>query len=117
MAFASKHNKGGIDWNIDTTDFTFLTREDSYKKDPETIHKVRGLYINKKSSFGDHPVAICDGYFLDLPDYMTDDVKEILKDEEDVETIKAGKVGIKIEEFYQEKFKKTCYGARWVDLI
>lgn len=117
MGFAAKHNKGGIDWNVDTTDFKFISRADAFKEKPDQIHTLKGLYINTKGNFGDHPVAICDGYFVDLPENILDDVKEILHSEEDIETIKAGKVGFKIEQYQSEKFKKTCHGIKWVDLI
>lgn len=117
MSFASKHNKGSIDWGVDTNGFTFTSRQEAYKAKPEAIHTVKGLYINTKGNFGDHPVAICDGYFVDLPENLLEDVKEILKSEEDISEIKAGKVGFKVEEYQSEKFKKTCYGIKWVDLI
>lgn len=117
MGFAAKYNKGGIDWEIDTEGFEFIQRGAAYKEKSDAVHTVRGLYINTKGNYGDHPVAICDGYFIDLPENILDDVKEILKSEEDIQTIKEGKVGFKIEEYYSEKFKKTCYGIRWVDLV
>lgn len=117
MGFAAKHNKGAIDWNVVTDGFTFVKREEAYKENKDAVHTVKGLYINKKGNFGDHPVAICDGYFVDLPENLIDDVKEILKTEEDIEEIKAGKVGFKIEQYESEKFKKTCYGIRWVDIV
>ena len=116
MSFATKHNKGGIDWKVDTTNFKFLKREDAYKKDPEKVYTLRGLYINTKGQFKDHPVAILDDCLLDLPDYMTEDVLEILHTEEDIAAILNGVVGFKIEEFTDKKFKKTCYGIKWVDL-
>lgn len=116
MSFANRHNKGAIDWGIDTSNFSFVTREEAYKANPENVHKLCGLYINTKGKFGDHPVAICENAFIDFPDYMTDDIKEILANTEEVEEIKAGKVGFKIEEFQDKKFKKTCYGVKWVDL-
>lgn len=116
MSFANRHNKGAIDWGIDTSDFSFVTREDAYKTNPENVHKLCGLYINTKGMFKDHPVAICENAFIDFPDYMTDDIKEILANSEDVADIKAGKVGFKIEEFIDKTFKKTCYGIKWVDL-
>lgn len=117
MGFAAKHNRGGIDWEVNTEGFEFVNRANAYKEEPDAVHTVKGLYINKKGNFGDHPVAICDGYFLDLPENLLDDVKEILHSEEDIQEIKSGKVGFKIEEYQSEKFKKTCYGIRWVDIV
>ena len=116
MGFAARHNKGGIDWNVNTKGFEFVQRAKAYKENADAVHTVKGLYINTKGIYGDHPVAICDGYLIDLPENILDDVKEIFKSEEDIQTIKEGKVGFRIEEYQSEKFKKTCYGIRWVDL-
>lgn len=116
MSFANRHNKGAIDWGIDTSDFSFVTREEAYKSNPDNVHKLFGLYINTKGKYKDHPVAICENAYIDFPDYMTEDIKEILASSEDVAEIKAGKVGFKIEEFQDKKFNKTCYGIKWVDL-
>ena len=99
MGFAAKHNKGSIDWNVNTEGFEFVQRAKAYKEKSDAVHTVKGLYINTKGNFGDHPVAICDGYFIDLPENLLDDVKEILKSEEDIQTIKEGKVGFRIEEY------------------
>jgi hypothetical protein len=116
MSFANRHNKGSIDWGIDTKDFPFHTREGAYKADPDKTYVLKGLYINRKGNYGDHPVAICDGFFIDFPDYMTDDVKDILVSDEDIADIRSGKVGFKLEQFIDKKFKKTCYGVKWVDI-
>lgn len=116
MSFATRHNKGGIDWGVDTTGFEFMTREKLYKKGPNNIYTVRGFYINTKGKFGDHPVAITDNCFIDFPDYMTEEIKEVLKSEEDIADIKAGKVGFTIQEFTDKTFGRTCYGISWEDL-
>ena len=116
MGFAAKHNKGSSDWGIDSNDFPFMKRNEVYKKDPEKVHKLLGIYINSKGNYDPHPVAISEGYKVDLPDYMTEDVREILKDEEDIANIKSGKVGFKLEEYTDKKYKKLCYGVKWVDI-
>lgn len=116
MSFASRHNKGGIDWEVDTTGFEYMTREKLYKAGKNNIYTLKGLYINKKGRFGDHPVAITENCFIDLPDYMTDECKGILKSEEDIADIKAGKVGFTIQEFTDKTFGRTCYGISWEDL-
>lgn len=116
MSFATKHNKGSIDWDIDTKEFSFVTREKAFKANPENVHILCGMYINTKGNFGDHPVAICENAFIDFPDYMLEECQEILKDDEDIADIKARKVGFKIQQFTDKKFKKTCYGIQWVDI-
>ena len=115
MSFATKHRKGGIDWGINADGFEFKTREELYKEDPEKIYTLRGLYINKKGRFGDHPVAITDEFFVDFPDYMCEEMEAVLKDSEDIEDIKSGIVLFKISTFEDKNFKKLCYGIEWID--
>lgn len=119
MGLMSKYNKGGVKFDVDITGFTFVDLKSLYKKSPKgEKYVIDGLYINKKSSFGDHPVAILgkEEMLVDLPSHLTDTVKEMLKDEEVVEAIKAGKVGFSVEEYTQDKYKKTCYGINWEDI-
>ena len=119
MSFANRHNKGGIDWKIGdlkTDSFQFWKREECYKEAPDKTYKLRGIYINKKGKFGDHPVAILDDRFMDFPDYMTDEVKEILTSEEDIADIIAGRVGFTLEQYTDKNFGRECVGVRWVDL-
>ena len=119
MGLMDKYNKGGVTFEIDIKDFSFVTLETLYKRDNgKTVFPVDGLYINKKSSFGDHPVVISasEKMLVDLPSHMTDDVKEILQDPEVIEAIKIGHVGFTVQEYEQKKFKKTCYGAKWEDI-
>ena len=118
MSFANKHNKGGVLFEVDIKDFKFRSLKDLYQEEPKAVYGVDGLYINSKSKYGDHPVAIISalGILVDFPGYMTDDVKQILSDPEDVESIKSGKVGFSIEEFTDKNFGKTCYGVKWEDM-
>lgn len=119
MSFANRHNKGGVDWKIGdlkTESFQFWKREECYKEAPEKVYKLRGIYINKKGKFGDHPVAILDDRFMDFPDYMTDEVKDILQSEEDVADIIAERVGFTLEQYTDKNFGRECIGVRWVDL-
>ena len=118
MGLMNKYNKGGVLFDIDIKDYVFVDLQSLFEKAPEIVWKVDGLYINKKSAFGEHPVAIscADKMLIDLPSHLTEDVKLILQDSEVVEAIKAGKVGFSIHKYYQEKFKKDCYGINWEDI-
>lgn len=121
MSFAAKHNKGAIDWGIDTEGFEYFKLADIYEIAGDDVVNLHGLFINSKnnSEYGDSCVAITSDRFVNLPQYMIHEVKEILSDPEDVEAIKAGKVGFKIRTYESEKKKgkdKTCYGVSWVDL-
>ena len=119
MSFATKHNKGAI-FNCNTEGFTYKKLEDLYiDNGKDAIYAVQGIYINRKSEYGDTPVAICDSFFVNLPQHLLDDCEGILKDQNDIDAIKAGMVGFKIEEYESDKKKgndKTCYGIKWVDI-
>lgn len=119
MSFAKKYNKGKERiFDIDITDFRFMSMEDVFKNFGENTIKVDGLYINTKSDYGDHPVAINvdDGLLIDMPQHMTEVVEEILKDSESISLIKKGYVGLRAQKYISKKYKKTCYGAEWVDM-
>ena len=119
MGIMSKYNKGGVKFEIDINGFRFVTLEDLFSRDGgKTIFGIDGLYINKKSNFGDHPVAIVgvEGILVDLPSYMVEDVRVILSDPEAVEAIKNGHVGFSVQMYEQKQYKKTCYGVRWEDI-
>lgn len=119
MSFLDKYNKGGVTFDIDISGFTFIDLKSLYKKAPQgEVFGIDGMYINKKSSYGDHPVAILgkEELLVDLPSHLTEVVKDMLKDEEIVDGIRAGKVGFTIEEYEQKKFKKTCYGIKWKEI-
>lgn len=118
MSFAARHSKGSV-FQCNTEGFNYFKLSELYAADgANTVYPIQGLYINRKSEYGDAPVAICAECFVNLPSYMMDEVTEILHSEADIEDIKAGKVGFTIESYEKEigKKTKTCYGIRWCDL-
>lgn len=119
MSFASKHNKGAL-FNCNTEGFEYKNLDELYKdNDAETVYPIQGIYINRKSEYGDAPVAILMDCFANLPKHMLDECLEILKDDDDINQIKAGCVGFVIEPYESDKKKgkdKTCYGVKWVDI-
>ena len=116
MSFASKHNKGAIDWGIDTKDFEYYSLADLRDMAGDDNHLCCGLFINSKnnSEYGPSVVLIMEDKFVNLPSHMLDEVKEILSDPEDVEAIKNGKVGFDIREY--ESHKKKCLSISWIDI-
>lgn len=68
---------------------------------PDTVTlKVRSIYMNRKSKFGDHYVVLAeteDGkiYGVNLPKFNNETVIGILNNDEMVTAINAGKCGIK----------------------
>lgn len=116
-SFASKFNK--TTFGIDTTDFQYTKLADIFKSENEggkdVVHKINGLYVHK-SRLGDSPVAIDEENkrLVNLPGYIAGTVREILADDEAVQTIKDGKVGYTIYEY--EARGKKCYSISFVDL-
>lgn len=117
MSFASRHNKGSK-FNVNTEGFEYKSLEDLYKEDPAAICRIQGIYINKKSKYGDAPVAICDGFFANLPTHLLDECLSILANDDDVNDIKAGAVGFTIYTYEKEDEKKpqTYYSINWEDI-
>lgn len=116
-SFASKFNK--TTFGIDTTDFQYTKLADIFNSKNEggkdVVHKFNGLYVHK-SQLGDSPVIIDEENkrLVNLPSHTAETVREILADDEAVETIKAGKVGYTIYEY--DSHGKKCYSISFVDL-
>lgn len=116
-SFASKFNK--TTFGIDTTDFKYTKLADIFNSENEggkdVVHKINGLYVHK-SQLGDGPVIIDEENkrLVNLPSHTAETVREILADDEAVQTIKDGKVGYTIYEY--ESHGKKCYSISFVDL-
>ena len=116
FSFASKFNK--TSFGIDTTDFTFVKLTDLFnsKQDGggDVIHPIDGVYVHK-SQLGDSPVIIDaeNKRLVNLPQFTSDTVREILANSDAVDAIKANKVGYTIYEY--ESHAKKCYGITFVD--
>jgi hypothetical protein len=116
-SFASKFNK--TTFGIDTTEFQYIKLADIFNSENEggkdVIHNINGLYVHK-SQLGDSPVIIDEKNkrLGNLPSHTAETVREILADDEAVQTIKDGKVGYTIYEY--ESHGKKCYSISFVDL-
>lgn len=115
MAMA-KHNRRENRFKVDTEGFEFKKLGDLYvPKNPDAVFSVYGLYINRKSKYGESPFAASDGYFISLPSHLTDVVKEILSDDACIEQMNTGKAGLTIRTYEDDK-GVTHYTADFVDL-
>lgn len=116
-SFASKFNK--TTFGIDTTDFQYTKLADIFNSEndggKDVIHNINGLYVHK-SQLGDSPLIIdeTNKRLVNLPGHTAETVREILADDEAVQTIKDGKVGYTIYEY--ESHGKKCYSISFVDL-
>lgn len=115
MAFSvNKFNKGSrYDFSI-PKDFKFVSLHDLYNDNGlNFVYEVKGLYINRKSKYGDNPVVVTGAELVDLPKHMLDTVNEMRIDPEVTDAINAGHVGFTI--YTYEKNGRVCYSVNWVD--
>lgn len=104
--------------------FTYQMKEDApFVKisdlDEKEVYTLAILYINKKSKYGDHPVAGIkenDGTWISLPSHLVDTAKAILDNKEAIEAINKGECGIKVRKFHSDKFNRDGYSIDFVNL-
>ena len=114
--FASRHNK--TSFGIDTKDFPFVKLSTLYNDAKngggDVVRPVNGLWVHK-SQLGDSPVIIDadNKQLVNLPSHLSEEVREILACDDDVQAIKDGKVGYTIYEY--DSHGKKCYSIHWVD--
>lgn len=112
----SRHNRRENRFTVDTEGFDFKKLGDLYKpKNPDTVFSVYGLYINRKSKYGESAFAASDGYFISLPSHLVDVVKEILADDEAIAQMNSAKAGLVIRTYDDDK-GVTHYSADFVDV-
>ena len=115
-SFAQRHNKQRV-FDIDTTGFEYFKLSDLYKQNGAGFqYPIKGFYINTMSKFGDAPVIATDKFFVNLPANMLDEIQNILSDDSDIETIRAGKVGFIIREYTNKKYNRVCYSIKFIDI-
>ena len=102
--------KAGDDFEYKSLKDLFLTNGG------KEIYRIRALYINTKSVYGESPVAVCDNFYVNLPNHLLNVVKEIQADEKLVEDINNGISGFTIYEYHPKAYNRTCYSVNWIDL-
>ena len=116
MSFAKKYN--GV-----KPSFDFKPSDDApYIKPSElvqlngidAVYPLRACYINKNGTYGNEPVLITETHFINAPTHLAETVENVLKDENAVKLINAGKVGFKFYQ-YENRYGKQ-HGIQWVDL-
>jgi len=112
----AKHNRRENRFKVDTEGFEFRKLGDLFNaKRPDAVFHVYGLYINRKSKYGESPFAASDGYFISLPSHLVDVVKDILNDDEAIEQMNTGRAGLVIRTYEDDK-GVTHYTADFVDV-
>lgn len=94
--------------------FEFEKKDREYIKLSELVEKygmkkeyiVRALFTNKESKFGEQGVIVTDDYNVNLPNHLTELIKEMRQDEDVVNIINAGEVQFTIYEYENKKGQK-----------
>jgi len=116
MSKFTEMNYATIDWDYDTKEFGYHSMEELFESNgAEKIYRIHGCYINTKGKYGAQSVFIADQFFINGPKSMVAKVEKIRQDDEMIELIKKGKVGVKINS-YMSKSGTTCYDLKFVDI-
>ena len=111
-------NGGGIDWGINTEDFSYKKLQDL---DLNGKYVVKGMFINRNKTekelkeYGASVVLILDDCLLSIPNHYETAVQSILDDPDKVAAVKAGKCAI-CDLYTYESHGKTCYAFKWIDV-
>lgn len=123
-SFASSFNQKKL-FDVDTSEYDYKKLEELFEENkidnPELgevcdrVFPVCGVYINSKSMFDPQPTVATDECYVNFPAHMYQAACNILNDPRAITAINSGKVGFRIEKYYQKRFEKFCYTAIWVD--
>lgn len=114
MSFLNKYNKGSK-FNFNTPEhFEYINLRDLVVKyGIEQIHQVNVLYINNKSRYGEHGVAVTGSHIVNLPNHLTNTIKEMISDSEVVEL--ANKHALEFKVYEYTGANGTGYSISWID--
>ena len=121
MSFATRHNKAtsNVFTYQQTADAPFYKCKDlfaqGYTEDKKKPAVVRGCYISRAGKFGPAATLICEGFNVNLPAHLTDEIDDMMKNADDIADINGGKVGVYAYEYVNSRGSKS-YSVRWTDL-
>lgn len=115
MSVLDKYNKTNPFEFEAPEDFQFMKPKDIFEdKKEDNKRPLKALFVNKKSKFGDSPVAVTNSELVNLPNHMADDVVDMMQDDEVVQMINNDEVMIEI--YTYENSYGTCYGVKFVEI-
>lgn len=111
----TKYNKSQpkYSYNFDK-DMKYYNLEELMKGEPRKVHTLKGLLINTKGKYGDSPVAVIEGAFINLPTHLLETVKEMIADTEVTKQINDNKAGFEVYKYV--KGNNEYYSVDWMDL-
>lgn len=114
----TKLNKGDNPFTFKLPDNAEYKKLQSLK--PGDKFQLRGIFISHAASddYKDHPVAVTDDFYIDLPEYNISQAEQILNDPELIGAINQGEAGILIESYVKKKGRgagKTFNSIRFIN--
>lgn len=103
-------------FDVETSGFKWVDLRTLYDTDPEKQYKVLGLFTNNSGKFGTEPVAIVDGFLVNLPRHILVAVQQMLDSDEIIQYIKDGHCGFKIYQYHSSRYNKDAYSIEWLDI-
>ena len=103
-------------FDVETTNFKWVYLKTLYDTDPEKQYKVLGLFTNNSGKFGTEPVAIVDGFLVNLPRHLLVAVQQMLDSDEIIQYIKDGHCGFKIYQYHSSRYNRDAYSIEWLDI-
>lgn len=116
MSFAKRFNTAKARFDYQAPDNTPFAKplELVEKNGLDHVYPLKACYINKKGLYGNEPVLIIDGNFVNAPAHIAEVVEQVLKDDNAIKLINLGKVGFRFYP-YTNKYGDNL-GIEWVDL-
>ena len=112
----SSYNKFNRKFDVELKDLSFVKLSDLYKESPDKEYTITGLFINKKSKFGDRPFVSTPDFLADLPAGMLGTVRDMVNDPVVVEAINEGTAGFKVVKYHSNRYNRDCYTVEFVEL-
>ena len=103
-------------FDVETSGFKWVDLKTLFDTDPEKQYKVLGLFTNNSGKFGTEPVAIVDGFLVNLPRHLLVAVQQMLDSDEIIQYIKDGHCGFKIYQYHSSRYNKDAYSIEWLDI-
>ena len=98
-------------------DAEYTSLKELYKENGgEKVYTLKALYINTKGMYGDSPVALINGYNVNLPNHLLDTINLFIDSADMVDAINNNEVGFTIYKYTDNKYGKECYSVSWVEL-
>lgn len=88
--------------------------EEDFKNRQTTAYQLRGIFINHKSQYGDHPVLVTTDYYVDLARWELENCERMLEDSSLIDAINRGEIYFVPTSFKMRQNGKECYTVKYI---